>query len=151
MVYCMSALLLHMSNFYFYIISSFHLRCSEPRVVGLINTVIIVTYFAWVQHSAFDIVIVMCEGTVSKLQTLRYIVCERYEYTCLTVIFLYFVVPFAMFCTMGRFMVLADCQCIEHCIINVSSKKHNISKGKCNILEILILLFDFSYFYVELF
>ena len=34
-----------MSNFSFYIISSLHSRCSETRVVGLINTVIIVTYF----------------------------------------------------------------------------------------------------------
>ena len=48
-LYRMSALLIHMYYRYFYIISSFHLRCYEPRVVGLINTVIIVTYFAWVQ------------------------------------------------------------------------------------------------------
>ena len=46
-------------------------------------------------------------------------------------------------------MILADCQCIDHCVIVVSREKHNISKGKCNILEILILLFDFSYFDVE--
>ena len=47
-------------------------------------------------------------------------------------------------------MVLADCQCNGHCDIIFSSDKHNRSKGKCNILKILILLFDFSYFDVEL-
>ena len=62
----------------------------------------------------------------------------------------YFVVPFALFCTMGCFMVLEDCQCIERCVVIFSGKKHNISKGKCDILKIFILLFDFLYFDVEL-
>ena len=33
--------------FIFYIISFSHSCCSEPRVVGLINIVIIVTYLSW--------------------------------------------------------------------------------------------------------
>ena len=60
---------------YFFLFQS---RCYGPRVVGLINTVIIVTYFAWYQHSVFGIVIVTCECAVSRLQTLRSIVCQRY-------------------------------------------------------------------------
>ena len=48
-------------------------------------------------------------------------------------------------------MVLAYCQCIEQLVIIFPSEKHNISKVKRNILEILILLFDFLYFDVELF
>ena len=77
-VYCMSALLIQMYNSSFYIISSFHSRCSEPQVVGLINTVIIVTYFTCGQHSFFDIVIITCECAVAKIRTLRSIVCQCY-------------------------------------------------------------------------
>ena len=63
-VYCMSELLIHMSYFSFIIILSFHSRCSEPRVVGLINIFIIVTYFAWGKHIVFDIIIVTRECAV---------------------------------------------------------------------------------------
>ena len=62
----MPAILIHISYRYFYIILSLHLGCSEPRVVGLINTVIIATYFTWGQHSVFEIFIVTCECAVSK-------------------------------------------------------------------------------------
>ena len=48
----------------FYIILSFHSRCSEPLVVGLINTVIIITYLAWGQNIVFGIVIVTWECAV---------------------------------------------------------------------------------------
>ena len=75
----MSELLIHMSNFYFYIILSLHLRCSETQVVDLINTVIIVTYFSLGQNNVFDIVIVTCECAVSKQRTLRSIVFQRYQ------------------------------------------------------------------------
>ena len=51
--------------------------------------------------------------------------------------------PCTQFCTTSRFKVLADCQCILHSFIIISDILHNISKGKGNILEILILLFDF--------
>ena len=74
----MSDLLIHMSYRFFYNISSFQSRCSEPRVVGLIDTIIIVTYFVWGQHRAFDVVIVECVCNISKLQTLRSIVCQCY-------------------------------------------------------------------------
>ena len=97
MVLCMSSILIKISYFSFNIILSFQLRCSETRVVVLINKVIIVTYFDWDQNSVFDIVIVTCERDVSKLQTLRPIVCHRYYYRCLTVFKYYFVVPFALF------------------------------------------------------
>ena len=49
MVLCMSSILIHMSYFIFYIISPFYSRCSEPRVIGLTNTAIIVTYLFLVQ------------------------------------------------------------------------------------------------------
>ena len=78
MVYCMSALLIHMCKRSLYNILSFHLRCSESQVVGLINTVIIVTYFTWGQPSVFDNVIATCECAVSKLRTLRSILCQCY-------------------------------------------------------------------------
>ena len=74
----MSALLIHMSYRSVYIILLLFLRCSEPRVLGSINTVIIVTYFAWGHHSVFDIFIVMCECAFSKRLTLRYILCQQY-------------------------------------------------------------------------
>ena len=90
MVLCMSSILIHMSYRSVYIILLFQYRCSEPLVVGLINTVIIVNYFAWGQHSVFDIVIVTCECAVSKIQTLRSIVCQRYYYTCIDFIFILF-------------------------------------------------------------
>ena len=67
---------LHIFNFYFNIISSFQSRYSEPRVVGLFNTVIIVNYFAWGQHTVFEIIIVNCDCAVSKLRTLWYRVCH---------------------------------------------------------------------------
>ena len=63
-IYCMSSLLIHMSKFYFYIISLFRLRYSETRVVGLINIVIIVIYFDWGQHIVFDIGSVTCECAI---------------------------------------------------------------------------------------
>ena len=149
MVLCMSSILIHMSYFSFYIISSFRLHCSETRVVGLINIVIIDTYFVWGQHSVFDIAIVTCECAISKLQILWSRVCYWY-YTHVLLFFLYyFVVPFSLFLTMGRFKVLVDCQCIGHSVNIYSSFKKYISKGKWNILEILILLFGFLYFDVE--
>ena len=74
----MSVLLIQMSNVSFYIISLFHLRCYKTRGVGLINTVIIVTYFPWGLHSAFGIFIVTRECAVSRLRTIRSIVCQRY-------------------------------------------------------------------------
>ena len=73
-----------------YIIPLFQSCCSETLIVGLINTVIIVTYFAWDQHSVFDIVIVTCECAVSKQQTLLSFVYPCYSYTCLTVLFILF-------------------------------------------------------------
>ena len=126
-VYCMSVLLIHMSNFSFCTILSFHPRCSETRVVGLTNTVIIVTCFDWDQHSVFDIVIVMCECNVSKLWTLRSILCQRCWYTCLTFLFILFSSPICSVLYQGLFngtwifpMHLALCN-------HFSSKKHNIS------------------------
>ena len=80
-----------------YIVLLFQYRCSEPLVLGLINTVIIINYFAWGQHSFFDIVIVTCECDVSKLQPLRSIVCQRYYYSFIDLSLYYFVVPFVMF------------------------------------------------------
>ena len=59
----------------FNIISLFQSRFYETWVVGLINKVIIVTYFDWDQHSVFDIVILTCECAVSRLQTLWSCVC----------------------------------------------------------------------------
>ena len=61
----------------------------------------------------------------------------------------YFVVRGAGFWTTGRFRVIADCRCILHRAIILSSKYYNISKGKCDILEILILLFNFCFFMVN--
>ena len=87
-VYSMSALLIHMSYFYFYFISLLHSYFSEPRVVVLTNIVIIVAYFAWCQKTVFDNVIVTCECAVSQLQSLRSIICQRYYYTCLTFLFI---------------------------------------------------------------
>ena len=70
--------------------------------------------------------------------------------THVILLFLYYlVVPLALFWAVGRFKVLADCQWIVHSVIIYSSKQYNISKVDCGSLEILILLFDFSYFYVE--
>ena len=91
-----------MSNFYFYIISSFHSRCSETRVVGLINTVIIVTYFGWGYYSVFEIIIVTCECAVSKLQTVWSYVCHQYYYTYLTVLL------FILRCSEPRVVVLIN-------------------------------------------
>ena len=84
MVYCISGLLIHMSNCFVYIISSFQSRCYETRVVGLINTVIIVTYLDFGQNTVFEIVVVTCEWDVSKQRTIRSSVCQSYLYTCLT-------------------------------------------------------------------
>ena len=52
----------------------------------------------------------------------------------------------ARFWTTGSFKVLANCHCILHSDIVLLSKQHNISKGKWDILEILILMFNFSFF-----
>ena len=78
MVLCMSLILIHMSFCFVYIILLFQSRFSEPPVVGLINTVIIVEYCDWGQNSVFEIVIVKCECAISKLRTLRSIVCQCY-------------------------------------------------------------------------
>ena len=58
----------------------------------------------------------------------------------------YSVVPGARFWTTGHFKVLSNCKCISHLAIILSSKQHTISKVKCNILVILILLFGLSFF-----
>ena len=55
-VYCMSVLLIHMSNFYFYIILSFHSRCYVPGVVSrnlqIVNALsTVASFFKWkTQH-----------------------------------------------------------------------------------------------------
>ena len=77
-IYCMSSLLIHISNFSFCIILLLQLCCSEPRVVGLINTVIIVTYLDFGQNTVFEIVVVTCEWDVSKQRTIRSSVCQSY-------------------------------------------------------------------------
>ena len=56
----------------------------------------------------------------------------------------YIVVPFTQFWNTNRSKKLVDCRFIWHSVFIFSSEKHNISKGKWDILEILILLFDFS-------
>ena len=56
-VYCMSVLLIHMSYRYFYIILSFQSRSSEPRVVVLINTFMIVTYFYWARIASLTLLL----------------------------------------------------------------------------------------------
>ena len=78
MVLCMSSILIHMSYFTFYIISSFYSHCSEPRVMGLTNTAIIVTFSIWGQFFVFYIAIVTRKCDVLKLKTLRSCVCHRY-------------------------------------------------------------------------
>ena len=55
----------------------------------------------------------------------------------------YIVVLFVKSWTNSRFMKLIHCQFIWHSVIIFQVKTHNISKGKWDILEILILLFDF--------
>ena len=62
----------------------------------------------------------------------------------------YIVVPFPQFLTTSHFKKLVGCWCIWHSIIIFQVKTHNISKGKWDISVILILLFDFSYFDVEI-
>ena len=62
----------------------------------------------------------------------------------------YIFVPFAQFWSTGRFKKLIDCRFIWHSVVIFQVKTHNISKGKWDILEILILLFDLSYLDVEL-
>ena len=62
----------------------------------------------------------------------------------------YFFVPGRQFWTTGRFKVLADCQWFFKRANIISSKLHNISKGECDILVIIILLFVFSFFDVEI-
>ena len=59
--------------------------------------------------------------------------------------FIIFFIPGTRFWTTGRFKILADYKCILHRVIILSSKYHNISKGKYNILELLILLFIFRF------
>ena len=56
------------------------------------------------------------------------------------------VVTFTQFWITSRFNKLIYSQFIWHSVIVFPSEKHSISKGKSDILEILILLFDFSYF-----
>ena len=48
--------------------------------------------------------------------------------------------------TTGSSKVLSDCQCILHRAIILLSKYHNISEGNCDVLEILLQFFDFSFF-----
>ena len=62
----------------------------------------------------------------------------------------YFVILGLRFRTTGLFERLANCQCILHPTIILSSENHNISKGEWNILYILTLMFDLSFFNVEL-
>ena len=62
----------------------------------------------------------------------------------------YFVVPGVQFWTTGRLKVLTKFQCILHHVIILSSKEQNLSKFKYMIIEILVLLIDFSYFDAEL-
>ena len=90
MVLCMSLILIHMYYCFVYIISLFQLHYSEIWVVVLINTVIIVTYFTWGQHSIFDIVIVKCKCAISKQKALQSIICQCYLYTWLTILLLLF-------------------------------------------------------------
>ena len=61
----------------FYYIPSLHFLKFD---IGqcLINTVIIVTYFVWGQHSVFVVAIVTCESAISKLRTLLFRVCHWY-------------------------------------------------------------------------
>ena len=58
MVSCMSSILIHMSYFYFYIILSFHLRCSGPRVVSrylqIFNTLCTVSSFIQVKNTTYQ-------------------------------------------------------------------------------------------------
>ena len=61
----------------------------------------------------------------------------------------YIVVTFAQFWITSSFNKLIDCWFIWHSAIVFPSDKHSISKGKLDILEILILLFYFSYFDVK--
>ena len=133
-VYCMSSLWIHMSNFSYYIILSLHLRCSEPRVVILISTFIIVTYFYWGHHIVFDIVIVTCECAVLKLRILRSIVCQNYKYICLTFLIVLFCCSICAVMYHGLFR--ATCILPMHWALchHFSIKKHNTSKGKCDIL-----------------
>ena len=90
MVLCMPSVLIHMSYFTFFITLSFYLNCNKPRVVGLTNTVRIVTYSVLVQFFVSDLVIVTCVCAVLKLQKAWSCVCHWSLYTCLTLLFIFF-------------------------------------------------------------
>ena len=62
----------------------------------------------------------------------------------------YIIVTFAQFWITSCFNKLIYCRFIWHSVIIFPGEKHIISKSKSDILEILILLFDFSYFDVKI-
>ena len=97
MVLGISLILIHISYRYVYNVLLLQSCCSETIVVGLINTVIIVTCFAWGQHSVFDIVIVTCDCAVLKLQNYYLLFVIVINTHVLLLSLYYSVITFALF------------------------------------------------------
>ena len=144
-VWWMSLILIHMTYFSFYTIWILeHYRA----IVGYIptpgqqvdailrNITITVKFQSQVHHVTYYFVFMI-----------DFFASQKYSNTLPSN---YFFVPGARFWTIGHFEGLENFQCTLQRIITLSRKQNNISKGKWDILEILILLFDLSFFNVEL-
>ena len=135
-VWCMSSILIHMTYFFVYtiFISEHHREIFSYSPAPSQQVCAILWKFTitvWLQSQVHCVTF--------KIKCIEFYI-TKYRNTLHSH---YFFVPGAHFWTTGNFKVLADCQCILHLTIILSSKYHNISKGKGDILKILILLFHF--------